>query len=76
MFSPKDLVGLALQDVGNLKEPSFTIYGSTFAYGDLIANILDFLIIAVLVFVLYKAALQVQAGRRQDEKLTLVLLVK
>lgn len=48
------LVGLAMHDVGDLRNLSFTIYKSTFAYGDLIANVIDFLIIAVLVFVLYK----------------------
>lgn len=48
------LVGLALQDVGDLKKLSFTVFKSTFAYGDLIANVIDFLIIAVIVFVLYK----------------------
>ncbi len=48
------LVGLALQDVGDLKKLSLTIHKSTFAYGDLIANVINFLIIAVLVFVLYK----------------------
>ena len=48
------LVGMALQDVGDLKKLSFTVFKSTFAYGDLIANMLDFLIIAVIVFILYK----------------------
>lgn len=48
------LIGLALQDVGDLKQLSFTVYKSTFAYGDLIASMIDFLIIAGLVFLLYK----------------------
>ncbi|TBR10832.1 MAG: MscL family protein [Candidatus Nitrosotenuis sp.] len=48
------LVGMALQDVGDLKKLSFTVFKSTFAYGDLIANVIDFLIIAVIVFILYK----------------------
>ena len=48
------LVGLALQDVGDLKKLSFTVLNSTFAYGDLIANMIDFLIIALIVFLLYK----------------------
>lgn len=48
------LIGLALQDVGDLKNLSFTIYKSTFAYGDFIANVIDFLIIAFVVFILYK----------------------
>jgi large conductance mechanosensitive channel len=48
------LVGLALQDVGDLKKLSFSVAKSTFAYGDFIANIIDFLIIALIVFILYK----------------------
>ncbi|MDC8438248.1 MAG: large conductance mechanosensitive channel protein MscL, partial [Candidatus Nitrosotenuis sp.] len=48
------LIGLALQDVGDLKNLSFTIYKSTFAYGNFIANVIDFLIIAFVVFILYK----------------------
>jgi len=48
------LIGLALQDVGDLKQLSFTVYKSTFAYGDLIASTIDFLIIVGLVFLLYK----------------------
>lgn len=48
------LIGLALHDVGDLKQLSFTVYKSTFAYGDLIASVIDFLIIAGLVFILYK----------------------
>ncbi|MGQ0772142.1 MAG: large conductance mechanosensitive channel protein MscL [Nitrososphaerota archaeon] len=48
------LIGLALQDVGDLKKLSFTVNTSTFAYGDFIASIIDFLIIAFVVFILYK----------------------
>ena len=53
------IVGLALPS-GNLKELSYTVTNSvtgatsTFAYGDLIANIIDFVIIAFLVFLMYK----------------------
>ena len=48
------LIGLALRDVGDLKKLSVTIANSTFAYGDFIANVIDFLIIAFVVFILYK----------------------
>ena len=48
------LIGLALHDVGDLRNLAFTVRGSTFAYGDLIANVIDFLIIAFIVFILYK----------------------
>ncbi|MGI0003918.1 MAG: large conductance mechanosensitive channel protein MscL [Candidatus Nitrosotenuis sp.] len=48
------LIGLALQDVGDLKKLSFTVAKSTFSYGDFIANMIDFLIIAFVVFMLYK----------------------
>jgi large conductance mechanosensitive channel len=53
------LVGLALPS-GSLKELSYSVTNSvtgvtsTFAYGDLIANIIDFVIIAFLVFLMYK----------------------
>lgn len=52
MVSP--LIGLAMPDVGNLKEISFTVGKSTFLYGDLIANVIDFTVIAFVVFILYK----------------------
>jgi large conductance mechanosensitive channel len=48
------LVGLALQETGDLKTLTFSVGKSTFLYGDLIANIIDFLIIAFIVFILYK----------------------
>jgi large conductance mechanosensitive channel len=53
------IVGLALPS-GSLKELAYSVTNSvtgatsTFAYGDLIANIIDFVIIAMLVFVMYK----------------------
>jgi len=48
------LVGLALQETGDLKTLTFSVGKSTFLYGDLVANIIDFLIIAFIVFILYK----------------------
>lgn len=48
------LIGLAVPSVGNLKDISFTVGTSTFLYGDLIANVIDFLVIAFIVFLLYK----------------------
>lgn len=54
------IVGLALPS-GNLKTLTYnatnpgTGVTSTFAYGDLISNIIDFLIIAFIVFLAYKA---------------------
>ena len=53
------IVGLALPS-GDLKTLNYnatnpgTGVTSTFAYGDLISNILDFLIIAFIVFLMYK----------------------
>jgi large conductance mechanosensitive channel len=53
------IVGLALPS-GDLKELSYSVTNSatgatsTFAYGDLISNIIDFLIIAFIVFLAYK----------------------
>ena len=47
-------IGLAMPETGDLKAMSFTIGKSTFLYGDLIANVIDFIIIAFIVFLLYK----------------------
>ncbi len=47
------LIGLFLP-AGDLKAMSFTVGSSKFLYGDLISNLINFLIIAVLVFVAYK----------------------
>ena len=53
------IVGLALPS-GNLKTLAYnatnpgTGVTSTFSYGDLIANIIDFLIIAFIIFLMYK----------------------
>lgn len=47
-------IGLALQDVGDLSQLTFTINKSTFAYGSFIASVIDFIIIAFVVFLLYK----------------------
>ena len=46
-------VGLFLPS-GDLKAMETTIGNSTFMWGDLISNIIDFLIIALIVFILYK----------------------
>ena len=48
------LIGLAMPETGYLKAMVFTIGNSTFSYGYLIANLIDFLIIAFVVFILYK----------------------
>nr|WP_294805096.1 large conductance mechanosensitive channel protein MscL [uncultured Nitrososphaera sp.] len=54
------IVGLALPS-GDLKTLSYNVTNSVtgvttkFSYGDLIANIIDFLIIAFIVFLMYKA---------------------
>jgi large conductance mechanosensitive channel len=47
------LIGLFLP-VGDLKAMSFTVGKSKFMWGDLISNIIDFLIIAFIVFLAYK----------------------
>lgn len=48
------LIGLAMPNTTDLKSLSFTVGQSTFSYGDLITNIIDFLVIAFVVFILYK----------------------
>lgn len=47
------LIGLFLPS-GDLKAMSTTISNSKFLWGDLISNIIDFLIIAFIVFIAYK----------------------
>ena len=47
-------IGLMLPDVQELNQLSFTIGQSTFAYGEVLANTIDFLIIAIIVFIAYK----------------------
>src|SRR5690349_3743081 len=42
-------IGLLTPNVGDLNKIDFTIGKSTFSYGDLISNIINFLIIAVVV---------------------------
>jgi large conductance mechanosensitive channel len=47
-------IGLLTPDVGDLNKIGITIGKSTFSYGDLISNVINFLIIAVIVFLAYK----------------------
>jgi len=47
-------IGIFLAEVGDLKQLSFTIGSSTFLYGDLITNAIDFVIIAFILFLAYK----------------------
>ena len=47
-------VGLFTPSVGDLNKVQFTVGNSTFSYGDLISNVINFLIIAVVVFLAYK----------------------
>ncbi len=47
-------IGLFLPDGGELKDLSITVRNSTFLYGDLIATVIEFIIIAFIVFILYK----------------------
>jgi len=48
------MIGLTMPDVGDLAKISFTLGKSTFSYGDLIGNIINFLVIALVVFIAYK----------------------
>lgn len=47
-------IGLFLVDAGELRDLSITVGNSTFLYGDLIAVIIEFAIIAFIVFIAYK----------------------
>ena len=66
------IVGLALPS-GDLKTMAYnatnpsTGVTSTFAYGDLISNILDFLIIAFIVFLMYKLLSRYKAFGVEDK---------
>ncbi len=47
-------IALFMPDTADLKDLSFVVGDSNFMYGDLIANIIDFAIIAFVVFLAYK----------------------
>ena len=47
-------IGLILPDVDELNQLTFTVENSTFSYGQVIADLIDFAIIAFLVFLAYK----------------------
>ncbi len=47
-------IGLLTPNAGDLNKVGFTIGNSTFSYGDLISNIINFLIIALVIFLAYK----------------------
>jgi large conductance mechanosensitive channel len=44
------IVGLALGAAGNLKEATFAIGSATIAWGDFVSAIIDFLVIALVVY--------------------------
>ena len=52
MITP--LIGLLTPGVGDLNKVQFTVGKSTFSFGDLISNVINFLIIALIVFLAYK----------------------
>jgi len=52
MITP--LIGLLTPGVGDLNKVQFAIGNSTFSIGDLVANVINFLIIALVVFLAYK----------------------
>ncbi|HET6458872.1 MAG TPA: MscL family protein [Nitrosopumilaceae archaeon] len=47
-------IGLLTPNVGDLNKVGFTVGTSTFSYGDLISNMINFLIIALVIFLAYK----------------------
>ncbi|MGI0102885.1 MAG: MscL family protein, partial [Nitrosotalea sp.] len=48
------LIGLLTPNVGNLNKAGLTVGNSTFSYGDLVSNMINFLVIALVVFLAYK----------------------
>ena len=47
-------IGLLTPNVGDLNKAGFTVNNSTFSYGDLVSNTINFLIIALVIFLAYK----------------------
>ena len=47
-------IGLFTPNVGDLNKVGFTVGTSVFSYGDLISNMINFLIIALVIFLVYK----------------------
>lgn len=47
-------IGLILPEVDELNDVSVTLGDSTFSYGEVLANTIDFLIIAFIIFLVYK----------------------
>ena len=47
-------IGLLTPNVGDLNKVVFTVGNSVFSYGDLISNMINFLIIALVIFLAYK----------------------
>jgi large conductance mechanosensitive channel len=44
------LLGIALGSVGGLKSASFSVGSATFLYGDMISVLMDFIVIALVVY--------------------------
>jgi large conductance mechanosensitive channel len=49
------LVGKALGSFGDLKNASSTVAGMTFGYGDFLSELLNLIIIALVVYIFFKA---------------------
>lgn len=48
------LLGVALSNVKNLQDATFTIWGAVIKWGNFISVLIDFFIIALVVYVAYK----------------------
>lgn len=48
------LLGIALNNVKNLQDATFTIWGAVIKWGNFISVLIDFFIIALVVYVAYK----------------------
>ena len=58
------LIGLAVPGMGNLKDQLFQVSNQLFKYGDFIAALITFIIVALVVFLIVKAP---KTGKSNDQ---------
>jgi large conductance mechanosensitive channel len=48
------VLGLLLKSAGNLSDASFSVYGATFLWGHFVSTLIDFVIIAAVIYYVIK----------------------
>jgi len=61
------LVGLLLGSVQGLKTSTFAFLGATFAWGDLTVTLINFLVLAIVVYALFKLLPIGKLDKRKDK---------